>query len=163
MPRWQHPLLLRTPNGTGAKAPSKSANGSRANRRWEQGAKAPAAARNLISPFPFPLRGKPGREGSPHAAKSAAPPTRGLRPLVNPPQDFPRGYLTGAGLLMEAVTVGSGAQFFNNFLGCFCGYVGLDIPSLAAHIDSGNEIRFPDPFIGKGDYLKEGVHRTSPQ
>jgi hypothetical protein len=99
------PLILRTPNGTGAKAPSKSANGSRANRRWEQGAKAPAAARNLISPFPFPLRGKPGREGSPHAAKSAAPPTRGLRPLVNPPQDFPRGYLTGAGLLMEAVTV----------------------------------------------------------
>jgi hypothetical protein len=87
--RWQRPLRLRTPNGTGAKAPSKSANGSRADRRWggrEQGAKAPAAARNQIAPFPFPLRGKPGREGSPHAAKSAAPPTRGLRPLVNPPR-----------------------------------------------------------------------------
>ena len=33
--RWQHPLKLRTPNGTGAEAPLKSANGSRANRRWE--------------------------------------------------------------------------------------------------------------------------------
>lgn len=66
---------------------------------------APAAARNLNAPFPFPLRGKPGREGSPHAAKSAAPPTRGLRPLVNPPEYFQRGCLTGAGLLMEAATV----------------------------------------------------------
>src|ERR1700693_30031 len=66
--------------------------------------KTPAAARNLISPFPFPLRGKPGREGSPHAAKSAAPPTRGLRPPVDPPHDFQRGDLAGAGLLMEAVT-----------------------------------------------------------
>src|SRR5205823_11024177 len=63
----------------------------------------PAAARNRITPFPFPLRGKPGREGSPHAAKSAAPPTRGLRPLVNPPR-FSTGWLTGAGLLMEAAT-----------------------------------------------------------
>jgi hypothetical protein len=50
----------------------------------------PAAARNLISPFPFPLRGKPGRAGSPHAAHAArqqttlaaidaaAPPARGI-------------------------------------------------------------------------------------
>src|SRR5207248_7234496 len=49
-------------------------------------------ARNLISPFPFPLRGKPGRAGSPHAAHAArqqttlavidaaAPPTRGPMP-----------------------------------------------------------------------------------
>ena len=34
----------------------------------------------------FPSGGKPGRAGSPHAAKKrAAPPTRGLRPLVHPP------------------------------------------------------------------------------
>jgi len=58
-----------------------------------------------ISPFPFPLRGKPGREGSPHAAKGAAPPTRGLRPLVNPPRNFGRGCLTEAGLLMEAASL----------------------------------------------------------
>ena len=50
----------------------------------------PAAARNLSSPFPFPLRGKPGRAGSPHAAHAArqqttlavidaaAPPARGI-------------------------------------------------------------------------------------
>jgi transposase len=31
-------------------------------------------------PFPFPPGGKPGRAGSPHAAESAAPPTRGLPP-----------------------------------------------------------------------------------
>jgi len=38
----------------------------------------PAAARNPISPFPFPLRGKPGRAGAPHAANIAAPPARGI-------------------------------------------------------------------------------------
>src|SRR5277367_3357135 len=48
--------------------------------------KAACGSKELNSPFPFPLRGKPGREGSPHAAQNAAPPTRGLRPLVNPPQ-----------------------------------------------------------------------------
>ena len=50
-------------------------------------------ARNLIAPFPFPLRGKPGRAGSPHAGSTLrasqkrwlvsmhpAPPTRGLPP-----------------------------------------------------------------------------------
>src|SRR5579863_5622671 len=35
----------------------------------------PAAARNFISPFPFPLRGKPGRARSPHAAHAARQPT----------------------------------------------------------------------------------------
>ena len=35
----------------------------------------PSAARNPISPFPFPLRGKPGRAGSPHAAHAARQPT----------------------------------------------------------------------------------------
>src|SRR5271155_3211161 len=32
----------------------------------------PAAAKNWISPFPFPLRGKPGREGGPPRRKHAA-------------------------------------------------------------------------------------------
>jgi hypothetical protein len=41
-------------------------------------------SKESTSPFPFP-QGKPGREGSPHAAQNAAPPTRGLRPLVHPP------------------------------------------------------------------------------
>jgi hypothetical protein len=56
---------------------------------------------SLISPFSVsPSGSKPGREGSPHAAKHAAgqptalartvraaPPTRGRRPLVNPLPD----------------------------------------------------------------------------
>jgi len=38
----------------------------------------PAAARNfLFAPFPFPRRGKPGRAGSPHAAKARLPPQEG--------------------------------------------------------------------------------------
>ncbi len=37
------------------------------------------------SPFPFPQGGKPGREGSPHAAENAAPPTRGLSPPCGSP------------------------------------------------------------------------------
>ena len=51
----------------------------------KQGKKWPAAARNWNAPFPFPLRGKPGREGSPHAAQDAAPPTRGLPPPCESP------------------------------------------------------------------------------
>jgi hypothetical protein len=74
--------------------------------------KGPAAARNLISPFPFPLRGKPGREGSPHAAKSAAPPTRGAAaPLWIPRAFQPGWWLTGAGLLMEASILQRGGEF----------------------------------------------------
>ena len=65
---------------------------------------APAAARNRISPFPFPLRGKPGREGSPHAAKNAAPPQEGFAPLCIPRAFFSRGCLTQTGLLMEDAT-----------------------------------------------------------
>jgi hypothetical protein len=63
----------------------------------------PAAARNPISPFPFPLRGKPGRAGAPHAAQSAAPPARGISnrsaeiPLARSPcrvaADLPGNYL----------------------------------------------------------------------
>jgi len=37
-------------------------------------------SKEVSPPFPFPPRGKPGREGSPHAAQNAAPPTRGLPP-----------------------------------------------------------------------------------
>jgi len=55
--------------------------------------KTACGSKELNSPFPFPLRGKPGREGSPHAAKSAAPPTRGLRPLVNPLKEKSAGSL----------------------------------------------------------------------
>jgi hypothetical protein len=69
-----------------------------------EGKKTACGSKELNSPFPFPLRGKPGREGSPHAAKSAAPPTRGLRPLVNPPKENRRDRLTRPGLLMEATT-----------------------------------------------------------
>src|SRR5580692_2057123 len=65
----------------------------RSRRRFGQW-KWPAAARNLISPFPVsPFGGKPGRAGSPHAGSTLrasknrrhasmlpAPPTRGLPP-----------------------------------------------------------------------------------
>jgi hypothetical protein len=61
--------------------------------------KPPAAARNLISPFPVsPSGGKPGRAGSPHAATRSAPANtagtarargsprkRGFAPLAHPP------------------------------------------------------------------------------
>jgi hypothetical protein len=55
--------------------------------------KTACGSKELNSPFPFPLRGKPGREGSPHAAQNAAPPTRGLRPLVNPLKEKSAGSL----------------------------------------------------------------------
>ena len=74
-------------------------------RMTKQGKKWPAAARNWNAPFPFPLRGKPGREGSPHAAQDAAPPTRGLPPPCESPAKKSARYLTGEGLLMEAVLV----------------------------------------------------------
>ena len=57
-----------------------------ANPAWkawrEQARRTPSACGSQEStpPFPFPPRGKPGREGSPHAAHNAAPPTRGLTP-----------------------------------------------------------------------------------
>jgi hypothetical protein len=35
---------------------------------------------SFVPPFPFPPRGKPGPVGRPHAAKTAAPPTRGRAP-----------------------------------------------------------------------------------
>jgi hypothetical protein len=72
-----------------------------------RGQNLPAAARNLISPFPFPLREKPGRAGSPHAAHAArqqtalaridaaAPPARGISkrsaeiPLARSPCPLP--------------------------------------------------------------------------
>jgi hypothetical protein len=55
------------------------------------------------APFPFPLRGKPGREGSPHAGSTLrasqkrwlvsmhpAPPTRGLPPPCASPARIAR-------------------------------------------------------------------------
>jgi transposase len=43
-------------------------------------------------PFPFPPVGKPGRAGSPHAANTAAPPTRGLLPpCASPASTAPPG------------------------------------------------------------------------
>ena len=45
-------------------------------------------SKELDSPFPFP-QGKPGREGSPHAANTATPPTRGLPPPCASPARLP--------------------------------------------------------------------------
>jgi len=59
--------------------------------------KSACGSKELNPPFPFPPRGKPGGDGSPHAASrsvpaniagtahAAAPPARGLRPLRYPP------------------------------------------------------------------------------
>ena len=53
-----------------------------AAKRWREPMHSESAggSKESTPPFPFPQRGKPGREGSPHAAKNAAPPTRGLPP-----------------------------------------------------------------------------------
>jgi hypothetical protein len=57
------------------------------------------------SPFPVSPKGKPGRAGSPHAAKNGRlPPARGQAPLRDPPAAFENFPLTAAGLLMEAAT-----------------------------------------------------------
>jgi hypothetical protein len=55
--------------------------------KYEMGIKQrkPAAARNRI-PLPRFPKGKPGREGSPHAAKTAATSARGFAPLRIPHQ-----------------------------------------------------------------------------
>jgi hypothetical protein len=66
----------------------------------------PAAAMNLISPFPVsPSGGKPGRVGSPHAGSTShaskrrwpvpmlpAPPTRGASPPCESPRVATRGF-----------------------------------------------------------------------
>ena len=56
----------------------------KSGRQPGSGAESACGSKESLSPFPFP-QGKPGRAGSPHAAPNAAPPTRGLRPLVHPP------------------------------------------------------------------------------
>jgi transposase len=48
--------------------------------RRQQGEQTACGSKESDPPFPFPQGEKPGRAGSPHAAKSAAPPTRGLPP-----------------------------------------------------------------------------------
>jgi hypothetical protein len=80
------------------------------------GSEEKSACGSRESDLPFPLRGKPGREGSPHAAKSAAPPTRGLRPLVHPLKKSAGAGLTGAGLLMEATTATEWSGFLRTTL-----------------------------------------------
>lgn len=66
--RWMNGFSVKSERawqaGDAAVAPEKSACGSQAS----------------SPPFPFPPGGKPGRAGSPHAANTAAPPTRGLPP-----------------------------------------------------------------------------------
>jgi hypothetical protein len=87
--RWQHPLRLRTPNGTGAESSSKSANGSRANRRCEQGGISPAGSKevfHLISPFPFPLTGKAGAGGFPPRRKKRGSPHKRAPPPCESPE-----------------------------------------------------------------------------
>src|SRR5580658_9987352 len=54
----------------------------------------PAAARRLVPLSPFPLWESRGGRVPPTQPKTAAPPTRGLRPLVNPPL-YLRRELTG--------------------------------------------------------------------
>jgi transposase len=54
---------------------------------------AACGSKESCPPFPFPPGGKPGRAGSPHAAQSAAPPTRGL----SPPCASPGSTLTTTG------------------------------------------------------------------
>ncbi len=73
---------------------------------------APLARKENLNPPSHSPQGKPGRAGSPHAAKNGGSPHKRGK---SPPCAIPRGrskilLLTGAGLLMEAVTKGSGLQ-----------------------------------------------------
>jgi hypothetical protein len=84
------PPEFRTTNGHRSKSCNQSADGSmatvarKADRQMQSkpeitygGENLPAAARNLIAPFPVsPSGGKPGRAGSPHAGQHAARPAK---------------------------------------------------------------------------------------
>ena len=59
----------------------------------------PAAARRLVPLSRFPWGESRGGRVPPTQPKTAAPPTRGLRPLVHPPLSL--RVLTETGLLME--------------------------------------------------------------
>jgi hypothetical protein len=72
-------------------------------------------------PFPVSPKGKPGRDGSPHAAKTAAPPARGLRPLAQSPGS------TSASVLLAHRTGATSAKQKFNFDGR---HVGLDFYDL---------------------------------
>src|ERR1700677_1516384 len=62
--------------------------------RKRKGSNQPAAARRLVPLSRFPSGESRGGRGPPTQPKTAAPPTRGLRPLVNPPL-YLRRELTG--------------------------------------------------------------------
>ncbi len=85
--RWQHPLILRTPNGTGAKASSKSANGSRANRHWERG-KSACGSKESDLPFPVSPPGKVGAGGFPPRRKKRGSPHKRAPPPCESPARF---------------------------------------------------------------------------
>jgi hypothetical protein len=61
--------------------------GERKRRLWKRIIAGDGKEGNPYSPFPFPQRGKRGRAGSPHAAKTAAPPARGQAPCAIPQKD----------------------------------------------------------------------------
>jgi len=102
--RWQHPFLYEEPQ----RAPellrsTKSADGSRANRRW--------ASRTIGRRTSLPLPDPPGDAwvgGFPPRRKDGGSPRkRGKPPLRDPPKErraSERFLLTEAGLLMEAAT-----------------------------------------------------------
>jgi transposase len=74
------------PPGTSQWMNGFSVQGNAAWKALREREQAACGSKESDPPFPFPPRGKPGRAGSPHAAKSAAPPQEGCRPLVNPPR-----------------------------------------------------------------------------
>ena len=87
----------RTPTGTGAESPAKSANGSRASRRLRKGNGMSAEQKtslrqqgreNVNPPFPFPPRGDAGAGGFPPRRQNTggSPHKRGHAPLVRSPR-----------------------------------------------------------------------------
>ena len=48
-------------------------------------------SKEISSPFPFPLRGKPGREGAPHAAEDGCSPHKRAAPPCASPAFFAQG------------------------------------------------------------------------
>ena len=76
-----------------------------ANDSKTKGQQSACGSKEIGPPFPFPLWGKPGREGSPHAAEDGCSPHKRAAPPCESPALFAQG-IDRTGLLMEGTVTG---------------------------------------------------------